>query len=212
MNLELLTCRRLTAALLYSPISFTRPDLALLFSTFSERFELSSFLYLPDGAKFSQGETEILVQQGRVQATFGFTSHFPGLRDRVLDAFRLVTERFTPQEMTAFGIKLIAFQPTEGSAAELLEKALLGDVSERLDRLGPGRKGTGFRFNFHRDAVYDLRIEPYFLDLHQIYIELDVNYHQPVTALEEIAPLMGRSYDYLLTDVREFLAGLENGR
>ena len=210
MNLELLTCRRLTAALLHAPVSFSRNDLALLFSTFSEKFEVSSFQYLSEGARFTQGDTEILVQPGRVQMTLGFSTHFPGLRDRVLEAFRLVAERFQLREFTAFGIKLIAFQPTEGSAAAVLERNLLGLRAQQLALLGPGRVGTGFRFNFQREAVYDLRIEPYLMDLRQIYIELDVNFHQPFSSLEEIGQHMGRTYDYLLGDVREFLASLES--
>jgi hypothetical protein len=58
--------------------------------------------------------------------------------------------------------------------------------------------------------VYDLRIEPYFMDLSQLYIELDVNSHQPFATVEEIGPQMGRAYDYLLSDVREFLGSLRN--
>lgn len=209
MNVEQFTCRRLTAALLYPPISLSRQDLALLFAAFSERFEVSSFQYLPDGARFSQGDTEIFVQGGRAQVSLGFTSHFPGLRDRVTDAFRLVAERYSIREFLAFGVKLVAFQPVEGSAAALLEGSLLAIEPERLTLLGPGRAGTGFRFNFQRDALYDLRIEPYFMDLSQIYIELDVNFQPPIASLEEVGRHMGRAYDYLLGDVREFLSGLE---
>jgi hypothetical protein len=210
MNPDLLTCRRLTAALLYNPISFSRNDLAMLFSSFSERFDVSALVYLPDGARFSQGDTEVLVQQGRTQVTLAFHSHFPGLKEKAVEAMRLVADRFNIREFTAFGVKLIAFLPTEGSAAELLEKNLLGGSPAWLAVLGPGRTGTGFRFNFQREAVYDLRIEPYFMDLSQIYIELDINSHQPFTALDDIAPQMGRAYDYLLGDVREFLGGLRN--
>jgi hypothetical protein len=210
MNLDLLTCRRLTAALLYNPISFSRSDLALLFSSFSEKFDVSALVYLPDGARFSQGDTEALVQQGRTQVTLAFHSHFPGLREKVVEAFRVVAERFNIRAFTAFGVKLIAFQPVEGSAADLLERNLLGGSLERLATLGPGRKGVGVRLNFQREAVYDLRIEPYFMDLSQIYIELDVNYHQTFAAVEEIGPQMGRAYDYLLGDVREFLGTLRS--
>jgi len=208
MNLELLTCRRLTAALLHPPIAYARNDLALLFSALSDRLDISAFTLLPDGARFSQGETEVLVQGGRVQVTMAFSTHFPGLKDRVIEAFRLVVERFGIAQFTALGIKLIAFQPTEGSAAALLEKHLLGGAPESLALLGPGRTGTGFRFNFQRGAVYDLRIEPYFMDLSQVYIELDVNTHQPFGSLDEVGSQMGRAYDYLLGDVREFLSSL----
>jgi hypothetical protein len=142
MNLDLLTCRRLTTALLYNPISFSRNDLALLFSSFSEKFDVSALVYLPDGARFSQGDTEVLVQHGRTQITLAFHSHFPGLKEKVIEAFRLVAERFNIREFSAFGVKLIAFQPVEGSAADLLERNLLHESLEHLAILGPGRTGT----------------------------------------------------------------------
>ena len=211
MNLELLTCQRLTAALLYPPISPSRNDLALFFSALSQRFDVSSLTYLPDGARLSQGDTEILVQQSRTQVTMSFSTHFQGLRDQVIEVFRLVVEQFNIRSFSAFGVKLIAFQPTEESSADILERNLLAASPERLAQLGPGRTGTGFRFNFRREAIYDLRIEPYFLDLNQLYIELDINLPQAFSSLDEMTPCLGRAYDYLLGDVREFLASLNGG-
>jgi hypothetical protein len=210
MNVELLTCRRLSAALLYPPIPLPRSDLALLFSVFSERFEVSSLTYLPDGARFAQGETEIVIQQGRARIDLAFFTHFQGVRDRAADALRLIADRLNLSEFLATGAKIIALQPAETPADLLLERNLLGATPDRLAALGPGRQGIGFRFNFERDALYDLRIEPYFADKSQIYIELDVNSNRPFSSSETSVILMNRAYDYLLGEVREFLGSLTN--
>ncbi|MGQ9697699.1 MAG: hypothetical protein ACUVRO_06860, partial [Armatimonadota bacterium] len=148
-------------------------------------------------------------QNTRTQVHEAVATHFQMAKERAQQIFETVMGQLHVTQFQVFGVKLIAFQPTNGSAAALLEDRLLAATPEQLAILGGGRRGTGFRFNFLKDnANYDLRIEPYFADLSHIFVELDVNYHVPMLSLQEMGPRMDRVYEYLLGEVRQFLASL----
>ena len=53
MNLELLTCRRLTAGLIYPPLSVQPADLNRLYVIITERYPYQSLQHLPDGIRSS---------------------------------------------------------------------------------------------------------------------------------------------------------------
>jgi hypothetical protein len=58
------------------------------------------------------------------------------------------------------------------------------------------------------DGAYDLRIEPFFTDLSQLYVELDVQYPEPFSGLIPVEERMNRAYRFLNEDVRELLRQL----
>lgn len=209
MNLDLLTIRRFTAGVIYPQVTLTRNDLTFLFDHISQKFDYNTLSLLPDGARIAQGENEIYIQTSRTQINEAIATHFQDTKERATQIFQVVMDQLRVTQYQVFGVKLIAFQPADGSAAWLLEQKLLAVPQEKLAILGSGRRGTGFRFNFYRDfANYDLRIEPYFADLSQIFLELDVNYQTPLGSLEEIGPRIDRVYNYLFGEVRQFLAAL----
>jgi len=209
MNVDLLTVRRFTAGVIYPPITLTRNDLTFLFDWISQRFDYNTLSLLPDGARIAQGENEIYIQNARTQVNEAVATHFHMVKERATRIFETVMEQLRVTQFQVFGVKLIAFQPANGSAAALLEDRLLAATPAQLAILGAGRRGTGFRLNFLKDnANYDLRIEPYFADLSQIFVELDVNYQVPMASLQEMGPRMDRVYEYLFGEVRQFLASL----
>lgn len=208
MNLDLMTCRRFTGGIVFPPIALQRNDLTRLYSEITERYDYSSFAFLPDGARMAHLEDELIIQPSRVQITETVPVHFNITKEKALDLYRRIAERLGIRQYLAFGTKLIAFQPADGpfSSATFIEKNVLKIDPAQLDLLGDGRRGTGMRANFHKDqAIYELRIEPFFMDLSQIYIELDAQFPQPFTDLSGLEPLMDKAYGYLFKEVREFL-------
>jgi len=208
MNLELLTCRRVTSGILYPPSSLQKGDLTRLYAEINERYEYGTFHFLPDGARMAQLEDELLIQQTRIQVNEAVQVHFEMAKEKTLDLFQIITTRLGLRQFLAFGTKIIATLPADGAmaATTFIERSMLKITEEQFGYLGPGRRGTGIRMNFQKEgSIYDLRIEPFFADLSQIYIELDAQFPQPFNDLSGIEGKMDKVYGYLFGEVRDFL-------
>ena len=113
-------------------------------------------------------------------------------------------------QFTVFGIKLTALLPLQEqkNAAALLEHAALDKIENNLELLGPGRQGVGLRIVLHQDGIRELKIEPFFKDLSQLYIELDVQHPTAFNDVSTVEPWMDSAYDYLFREVKGFLETL----
>jgi hypothetical protein len=212
MNLDLMACHRFTSGLVFPPMNFQRSDLTRLYAEISERYEYNNFMFIPDGARLAQGDDELYIQQSRIQINEGIPVHFNMTKEKALDLFRSITDRLGVRQYLAFGIKQIAFQPMDNaaSAAAFIENNLIQIDPQRFERLGPGRQGTGLRFNFQRDeSAWDLKIEPFYKNPTHLYIDLDVQFARPFNDLSGLEGVMDGVYGYLFREVREFLSTVE---
>jgi hypothetical protein len=64
------------------------------------------------------------------------------------------------------------------------------------------------RVILHQDGVHELKIEPFFSDLSQLYVELDVQHPTPFNDLTIVESRMEAAYDYLFREVNGFLETL----
>ena len=60
----------------------------------------------------------------------------------------------------------------------------------------------------HQDGVHELKIEPFFNDLSQLYVELDIQHPTPFSDFKMIESRMDAAYDYLFREVAGFLETL----
>jgi len=210
MNPELLTCRRLTAGLLYAPLSLQTVDLNRLYALVTERYPYQTLQHLPDGVRMANPDSDCFVQQTRVQVNEN-VMYFQASKEKCLDIFNLVQSRLSIPQFLTFGVKLTAFLPLSepDAATELLESRALAILPKQWELLGPGRRGSGLRIVLHQDGVHELRIEPFFNDPSQLYVELDVQHPQPFTGLEGVEGRMDAAYEYLFGNVKDFLASLK---
>ena len=210
MNPELLTCRRLTAGLLYQPIPMQTVDLNRLYALITERYPYQALQHLPDGVRMGNPDSDCFVQQGRVQVNEN-VMYFEASKEKCLDIFRLVTEKLGIKQFVTFGIKLTAFMPMDEpeAASKFLESRALAIRPDEWDILGPGRKGAGIRIVLHQTGIHELKIEPLFSDLSQLYVELDVQHPEPFTGLDEIEVKMDAAYSYMFENVKSFLSALK---
>jgi len=209
MNPELLTCRRLTAGLLYPPLALQSVDLNRLYAMITERYPYQSLQHLPDGIRMANPDSDCFVQQTRIQINEN-VMYFQASKEKCLDIFRSVTEKLGVQQFLTFGIKLTAFLPMSkpDNAAEFLESDALAIKPDQWELLGPGRRGAGLRVVLHQNGVHELKIEPFFNDLTQLYVELDVQHPEPFSGLETVEPWMDSAYDFLFTNAKSFLGSL----
>ena len=100
--------------------------------------------------------------------------------------------------------KILPFnQPPDATA--FMEKRILAGLHDKLDLLGEGRQGTGLRIILHRDGIHEVRIEPFYNDLSQLYVEVDVQHPSPFANLSDVEGKMTAAYDYLFGEVARFI-------
>ncbi|MDO8683175.1 MAG: hypothetical protein Q7N50_06805 [Armatimonadota bacterium] len=207
MNPELLTCRRLTAGLVYPPINLEPVIVNRLYAVISERYPYQTLTHLPDGARMANPQNDCFIQLTRIQVNEEIV-HFQTAKETALDIFETIQKHLAIPQFLTFGVKLTAFASLDGpgAAVDFVEKGLFGGQSETLDILGDGRQGTGLRIVLHRDGAYELKIEPFFNDTSQLYVELDVQHPSPFSGLEGLEVKFDGAYNYLFGEVREYLA------
>ena len=209
MKTELLSCRRLTAGVVYQPIQLQQQQVNRIYADVTERHPFQTLQHLPDGARMANSSGDFFIQTTRMQINDN-VDYFQSSKEKTIDLFRAAQTGFLSRSFMTFGIKLTAFLPTDKgvSSAELVENSALKAIKDNIELLGPGRKGVGLRFVLHQDGVHELKIEPFFSDPTQLYIELDVQHPNPFNDLDVIESKMNAAYDYLFREVQGFLETL----
>src|SRR3990172_10078928 len=100
MNPELLTCRRLTAGVVYPPIGLQPVIVNRLYAAISERYPYQSLTHLPDGARMANPQSDCFIQQTRMQVNEE-VMHFQTAKEKALDIFNTIQEHLeVPQFLT----------------------------------------------------------------------------------------------------------------
>jgi len=186
-----------------------QPTVNRIYADITERYPFQTLQHLPDGARMANPNGDFFIQTTRMQVN-DTVDYFQSSKERAIDLFRLAQDKLKVPEFGTFGIKLTAFLPLEGgpNAAQLIETAALGSIKDNLELLGPGRQGVGLRVVLHQDGVHELKVEPFFGDLSQLYVELDVQHPSPFTDLKVVEPWMDAAYDYLFREAKGFIETL----
>ena len=209
MKTETLTCRRLTAGLVYQPYQLQPQQVNKIYAEITERYPFQNLQHLPDGARMANPAGDFFIQTSRMQIN-DTVDFFQSSKEKAIDLFKITQNRLNIPQFATFGIKLTAFLTLENgqNAAEILEHSALGSIYDNLELLGPGRQGTGLRIVLHQDGVHELKIEPFFNDLSQMYVELDVQHPLPFSDISMVEPKMDAAYDYMFREVAGFLETL----
>jgi hypothetical protein len=207
MNPDLLTLRRFTAGVLYPPLGFQPVDINRIYTAITERYPYQSLQHLPDGARMANPDGDCFIQQTRMQVNESVT-HFQLTKEKCVDIFEIIQEHLKVPQFITVGVKLVAFVPTKEApmAAQFMEDRVLSSFAEKLDVLGEGRQGVGVRVLLHKDGIHDVRIEPFFSDLSQLYVELDVQHPKPFNDLAIVEDKIQAAYDYMFGPIKLLLA------
>jgi hypothetical protein len=209
MNPELLTCRHLTAGLIYPPLNVGPTDLNRIYARITEKYPYQSLQHIADGVRMANPDGDCFIQINRMQINEN-VMYFQSSKAKFMAMFRLLQESLGVTQFLNLGVKLTAFLPFDepGAAAAFLESKAFALNSGQWDVLGGGRSGAGFRVLLHQNAVRDLKIEPFFNDTSQLYVEVDNQYVEPTSDFAEIDARLDDSYDFMFSKVRGFLASL----
>ncbi len=208
VNVELLTCRRLTVGVVYQPYQLQPTAVNRIYADITERYPYQTLQHLPDGARMANPTGDFFIQTTRMQVNEA-VDHFVASKEKAVDLFRLAQAKLGIPQFATMGVKLTAFLPVDGqNAASFLENGAFSSIKDNLDLLGPGRQGAGLRVVLHQDGVHELKVEPFFGDLNQLYVELDVQHPATFNDLKIVEPRMDAAYDYLFREVKGFLETL----
>lgn len=206
MNPELLTLRRLTVGLLYPPRGLHPVEVNHIYANITERYPYQSLQHLPDGARMANPDSDCFIQQNRIQINEA-VMHFQTAKEKCMDMLGIIQSHLNIPQFMTLGIKLTAFVPMNEAprAAQYIENKMLPNMSDKLEILGPGRQGVGIRLVLHHEGINEIKIEPFFSDLSQIYVELDVQHPEPFMDLSNVERKMESAYNYLFGGVKDFL-------
>lgn len=209
MNVELLTCRKMTVGVVYPPYALQQPMVNRIYADITERYPFQILQHLPDGARMANPTGDFFIQTTRMQVN-DTVEFYQSSKERAIDLFRLAQDKLKIPQFATMGVKLTAFLPLEKgpNAAELIENSALASIKDNLELLGPGRQGIGLRIVLHQDGVHELKIEPFFGNLTQLYVELDVQHPTQFSDLSVIEPWMDAAYDYLFREAKGFIETL----
>lgn len=210
MKTETLTCKRLTAGLVYQPYQLHPQQVNHIYAEITERYPFQSLQHLPDGARMSNPTGgDFFIQTSRMQMNDN-VDYFQSSKEKAIDLFKISQNRLKVPVFATFGVKLTAFLTLEPgqNSRDIIEKSALNSIYDNLELLGPGRQGTGLRIVLHQDGVHELKIEPFFNDPSQVYIELDVQHPKPFSDISIIEAKMDAAYDYIFREVAGFLETL----
>jgi hypothetical protein len=193
----------------YPPYQLQQQQVNRIYADITERYPYQTLQHLPDGARMANPAGDFFIQTTRLQVNEN-VDYFQSTKAKAMELFGLAQAKLEIVQFMTFGVKLTAFLPMgEGAdAAVVLENAALKSIKDNVELLGPGRKGVGLRFVLHQDGVHELKIEPFFSDTTQLYVELDVQHPNPFNDLSVVEPRMDAAYDYLFREVQGFLETL----
>ena len=199
----------MTAGIVYQPYQLQPQQVNRIYAEITERYPFQTLQHLPDGARMANPAGDFFIQTSRMQVNDN-VDYFQSSKEKAIDLFRMAQERLNIPQFATFGIKLTAFLPMEKgpNAAQFIESSAIASIKDNLELLGPGRQGVGLRIVLHQDGVHELKIEPFFSDLSQLYVELDVQHPVPFNDISYIEPKMDAAYDYLFREVKGFLETL----
>lgn len=205
----------MTAGVLFPTRQFQPAELNRLYATVTEHYPYQTLQHLPDGVRMANAENDCVLQggqipnPGRLQVNENNIFHFEPAKEKALDLFQIVCDNLRIDQFLTFGVKLTAFLPTENAtASQIIENSAFAGFRPQLDMLGPGRIGCGLRVVIHNNGAHDLKIEPFFGDLSKMFIELDVQHHEPFNALTPLEDRMNNAYRFLNEDVRALLSDM----
>jgi hypothetical protein len=210
MNIELLSCRRLTAGLVYPPMPVQPSDLSRLYADMADRYPYQTLQHLPDGIRMANPDGDCLVQIGRTQINEN-VMYYQASKEKCVDVFKIIADRFNISQFMTFGLKLTAMLPmdSQDASSKFLDKSAFGLTEKAWNLLGPGRRGAGLRVVLHQDGVVDLKIEPFFNDTSELYVELDIQHPEPFNSINTIGDWMDQAYQYLFVNVKDFIRDLD---
>jgi len=212
MNPELLRTIHVSMEIVYPPINnLDKSILTSLYADISRRYEYDSFNLLPNGAQMTNNTGSLLrvsgdrisFQEDNLQADIQI------YKEKFFDILEMM-KKLVPMPAYLFQIVILRAlwpqSPGENSRDYLMNRFFQFSPDD-LGRLGRPVAGSGLRVNMpSSDEVFDLKIEPWFRDVSQMFVELRGEYPVPVNDLQVLQDRIDKVYTFLFQNVSSFVS------
>ena len=214
MNPELLRTIHFSMEVVTPPMgNMEKSQLAELYSKIIGRYDYDSYNFLGNGAQFANNtgslirilSDRIFFQEDNLQADIQIYI------EKTIDILKMIKDRYNLQAYLFQVITLRALwtcNPDLNSRDLLLEKVIKCN-EEDWARLERPIAGAGIRINMPgNDNVMDVRIEPWFRDLSQLFIELRGEFPKPVQEIDNVGQRTHETYHFLFENIQKLIIGL----
>lgn len=211
MNPELLRATYLGATARFPPLpAIERPVLTELFGRITRRYPYQSFTFLLNGAKMAGAEeAECLILNDHVEVGEVIHTHFTITKEKISDIFGTVKEALKIPVFFALAVRLRALWPCDPgvTATDFLNSRLLKIEPDQFQYLRMPVAGVGLRFNCPRlpHEIYDFKIEPFFRDTTNLFIEMNAQFPEPLQTATATEERMQHVYDYVFGEIKSFI-------
>lgn len=210
LNPDQLRAEFLGLTVRHDEISLPREDLALFFSTVSDRYGLNRFEYHPDGgATFSGPDGAEFALRATQTASCSITGL--GYREGVARVGGLLVEaaeRYGIGPMWIDDVTLVAVWDCEleETAREVLADGVLRVEDERLELLGGDEVAFGLRlWRRSGDASVECVLEPMHAEPSKLYLRLVHAQAEPVADAGGLVEAADALYEFLNGPLRSFV-------
>ncbi len=211
MNPELLKTIHYSTEIVFPPITnLEKNTLVDIYSKICQTFEYPSFSLIPNGAQLTHPNGSALrimsdrlyIQEEDSQFNIQL---FMDKTKTVMEHIR--TEMNIPMFLFQ-AVVLRSLWPCDSgnSSRDILLNKFFSFTSEDINTLGKNLGGAGLRLNLPgKDEVMDIRIEPWFRDMNNLFIEIKGEFHGVVYNSSIPLERINRVYDFLFQDISKFV-------
>jgi hypothetical protein len=211
MNPELLRSIYFGMEIVYPPSNtLDKQQLTELYGQINQRYNYVSFALLGNGAQLTEANNSVCrILQDRIQLSEeNLQADIQIYKEKAIEIVRVVQEKIHIPIFLMQSITLRALWPCNNNqnAYEVLQDKFLKIQPEEVEKLERPLAGIGLRFNSPTpENVFDFKVEPWFRDMNQIFIELRGEFPQPIQTLDIAEKRVDQVYQYLFHQIRGFI-------
>lgn len=186
-------------------------QLTELYGSINQRYHYSNFALIQNGAVFSEQDISV-CQVLRDRINFkeeNLQANIQIYKEKAIDILKMT--------QTKFAIPVFVFQAVtlrglwdcdpETNSADFIRDRFLKIEPQEVEMLERPLRGVGLRFNSPKpEETFDFKIEPWFRDLKNLFIELRGEFLHPINNLELAERRVEQTYDYLFNKISGFIA------
>lgn len=212
MNPELLRSIYFGMEIVYPPLtSLDKQMLTELYGQVNQRYNYVSFTLLGNGAQFNEnGGSFCRIMNDRIHLSEeNLQADIQIYKEKAVDIIKTFQAKTKVPIFLMQSITLRALWPcgTDQNASEMIQERFLKIGPEDIEKLERPFAGVGLRLNSPtQENVFDIKIEPWFRDLKQIFIELRGEFPQPIQTLDIAEKRIDQVYQYLFHQISRFIS------
>ena len=211
MNQELLKTIHFSMEIVYPPVTnLDKMMLTDIYANISKRHDYSTFNWLGNGAQLMENSGSICrILNDRIQfQEENMQADIQVYKEKSMDIISIVKEKVNIPTYVFQVVTLRALWACDpgNNAADFIMQHFLKMDPEELAILQRPLAGVGIRMNLPTpQEIFDFRIEPWFRDINNLFVELRGEYPGTFQDVETPAKRIDSTYQFLFNKISQFI-------